>query len=144
MVRNAAVEVEKKTRTIKAAVKPASGIHHPKIFMGMLAGKPSTQMAGLGSIEESNSMVAEAIEEHVLDSEEATYEDPGEHAPRGFMAAGGGFHDGNASHWWDQKHPSFPSQTCSENTNWKTTNVHMSVEKEAIRKTTVRVNDPLE
>ena len=43
-------------------------------------GKPLTQMAGLGSSfqsEESNSVVAEAMEEYVLASAEAVYEDPG-------------------------------------------------------------------
>ena len=34
------------------------------------------------------------MEEYALDSEEAAYEDPGEHAPMRFMAAEGGFHDG--------------------------------------------------
>ena len=62
----------------------------------------------------------------------------------GFMASGGGFQDGNASHWWNQKHPSFPNQTCSENTNWETAAVHMSVAEEAIRKSTNRGNAPLE
>ena len=60
------------------------------------------------------------------------------------MAAGGGFPDGNVSHWWDQKHPSFPSQTCSENTNWDTATVCMSVAKEDIRNATGMVNAPLE
>ena len=60
-----------------------------------------------------------------------------------FMATGGVFHDGNDSHWWDQKHPSFPSQSSSENNNWDTTAVHMSVLEEAIRKATGRVNYPL-
>ena len=61
MVRNTAVEAEKKTRIIKAAVQSARGIRHPKKFMGMLAENPSTQMAGLGSsfkYEESNYMAA--------------------------------------------------------------------------------------
>ena len=48
LVRNAAVEAEKKTRIIKAAVQPASGSRHPKKLTGMLAGNPSTQMSGLG------------------------------------------------------------------------------------------------
>ena len=77
-------------------------------------------MAGLGSSfqsEESNSVVAEAMEEYVLASAEALYEDPGEQAPMCFMDAGGVFHDLNFYHWWDQKHPSFPSHTFSDNTN---------------------------
>ena len=36
LVRNATVESEKKTKTIKATVQPASGICHPKTFMGIL------------------------------------------------------------------------------------------------------------
>ena len=65
-------------------------------------------MAGLvGSFqsEESNSMIAEEMEEFSLDSAESAYEDPGEQAPMGFMASVGVFHNGNASHWWDKKHP---------------------------------------
>ena len=89
-------------------------------------------------------MVAEAMEEDSLASEEAVYEDPGEQAPMGFMAAGGGFHDGNVSHWWDQKDPSFSRQNFSDNTNWDTATVHMSVAEEAIRKSTGRFNAPLE
>ena len=62
----------------------------------------------------------------------------------GFMDVGGGFHDGNASHSCNQKHTSYPSHIFSENTNWQTASVHTSVTKEAIRKATGRVNDPLE
>ena len=71
LVRNVVVGSEKNIKTIKAAVKPASGGRHTNIFMVMLAGKPSTQMAGLGSsfkYEESNSMVAEEMEEYALAS----------------------------------------------------------------------------
>ena len=110
MVRNVAVGVEKKTRTIKAAVQPAIGSHHPKTFMVMLAGNPSTQMSVVFrsfQSEESNSMVAEEMEEYPLTSAKAVYEDPGEQVSMGFMAAGGGFHDRNASHWWDNKKPHF-------------------------------------
>ena len=62
-------------------------------------------MAGWGGsfqYEESNSIVAEAMEEYVLDSVKAAYEDTEEQAPMGFMTAGGGFHDGNYLHWWDK------------------------------------------
>ena len=62
----------------------------------------------------------------------------------GFRASGGIFNDENAYDWWDQKHPSFTNQTCSENTNWKAAAVCMSVDEEAIRKATGRVNSPLE
>ena len=75
MVRKAAVEAEKKIRTIKAAAQPVIGSRHPKTFMGMLAENPSTQMASLGSsfqYEESNYMVAEAMEEYTLASTEAS------------------------------------------------------------------------
>ena len=91
MVRNAVVEAEKKIRTIKAAVQPASGRHHPKTFMVMLAVNHSIQMSGLVSsfqYEESNSMVMESMEQYSLASEEAAYEDPWERAPMGFMSAG--------------------------------------------------------
>ena len=62
----------------------------------------------------------------------------------GFMAAGGGFRDGDVYHWWYQKQPSFTIQTCSENTNWDTATVRMSVDEEDIRNTTGRVNAALE
>ena len=61
----------------------------------------------------------------------------------GFMATGGVFHDENVSHWWDQKHPLFTSNTCSENTIWETAAVHMSVSEEVIKKEVGRVNAPL-
>ena len=74
----------------------------------MLAGNPSTQMSGLFSSfqsEESNSIVAEAMEGYALASAEANYEDPVEQSSIVFVAVGGLFHDRNYSHWWDQKHP---------------------------------------
>ena len=43
------------------------------------------------------------MEECSLTSVEAAYEDPGEQVPMLFMEAGGGFHDVNDSHWWDNK-----------------------------------------
>ena len=49
MFRNAAVEVEKNTRTIRMAVKPASGSRNPRTFMGILRVNTSIQIAGLGS-----------------------------------------------------------------------------------------------
>ena len=55
-------------------------------------------------------MVAEAIEEYALESEEASYEEPGEHKPMIFIASEVEYHDDrNASHWLDHKHPIFPS-----------------------------------
>ena len=62
----------------------------------------------------------------------------------GFMASGGQFHDGNASHRADQKQSSFPRWPYSYNTNWVTAVVCMIVSKEVIRKATVRVDTPLE
>ena len=108
MVRNAAVEAENKIRTIKAAVQPASGRHHPKTFMVMLAVNHSIKMSGLVSsfqYKESKSMVMESMEQYSLASEEVAYEYPWERAPMGFMSAGLVFHDVNASHYWEQKHP---------------------------------------
>ena len=95
------------------AVQPEIGSRHNKTFMVILGGNPSTQMGGLCSsfqYEESNSMEAEAMEEYMLASVEADYGYTGEQAPMGFMASGGGYHTGNASHCWDQKHSSFPNQ----------------------------------
>ena len=78
--------------------------------MGTLGGNPSTQMAGLESSfqsEENNSMLAEEIKEYALASAEEDYKEPGKHATMVFMYSGGEFHDGNDSHWEDQKQPSF-------------------------------------
>ena len=55
-------------------MQPERGSRYPETFVGMLAGKPSTQMSGLGSSfqsEESNSMVTETMEEYSLASTEA-------------------------------------------------------------------------
>ena len=74
--------------------------------MEMLAGTPRTQMSSLGSSfksDERNAMIEEVMEEYALAYVEAACEDPGEQAPMEFMAGGGGFHEGNVSHWWDQK-----------------------------------------
>ena len=84
------------------------------------------------------------MEEYALASVEAANENPGEQAPMVFMAEGGVFHNVYASHWWYQKQPSFPSQTFSDNTNWETAAVHMSMEEEAIIKATCRVNALME
>ena len=80
LVRNAAVEAENNTKTIKVLVQPGSGSHHTKTFIGTLEGNPSTQIYELGSSfqsDEINSMVAESIEEYALASAEAAYEDSG-------------------------------------------------------------------
>ena len=89
-------------------------------------------------------MVAEEMEEFALAYEEAAYEDPGEYMPMGFMATGRGFHDGNVSHWWYHKQPSFLNQTCPDNTNWETAAMHMSVAEDSIINATDRSNAPLE
>ena len=84
------------------------------------------------------------MEEYALASTEAAYEGPREQASIGSMAKGGGFNYGNVSHWWYQKHSSFISYNCSNNTNWETAAVHMSVTEEAIIKAKGRVNAPME
>ena len=48
LVRNAVADTENKRITIKMAVKPASRIHHTRIFMGMLGWNPKVQMYVLG------------------------------------------------------------------------------------------------
>ena len=148
MVRNTAVEVEINIITIKAGVKPATEIRHPRAFMGMLGRNPSTKMVGLGHIfkyEEKNSMVPESLGEYLLASEEVAYEETGEQALMVFMASEGEYHEyRNASRWLDQKIPSFTNHTFLENTNWDTVAVHTSVDKEAIIKAIGRVNIPLE
>ena len=81
LVRNAAVESEKKTRTIKMGVEPDIGSRHIRTFMGMLGGNPSIKMAGLGGrfqFKEKNSMVTELLKYNALASAEAYYEYPGE------------------------------------------------------------------
>ena len=55
-----------------------------------------------------------------------------------FMDSGGEFNDENASHWATQKYPSFPRSTYSDNTNWETADVYMSVAEESIIKATCR------
>ena len=80
----------------------------------------------------------------MLAPSEAAYKDPGEQAPMVFMASVGWGCDGNAYHWWEQKHPSFPNQTCSYNTNWETGAVHISGVEESVIKATVSVNSPLD
>ena len=60
------------------------------------------------------------------------------------IASGGGFHDGNYSNCWDHKYTSFTNQNCSENTNWETSALCMSVAEEAIRKAICTVNTPME
>ena len=74
MVKNASVEAEKKTRTIKEAVQRASGNRNPKTFMGIISGNHSKQIDGLGSTfqyDESNYIIAEAMEEYILASTKA-------------------------------------------------------------------------
>ena len=63
----------------------------------------------------------------------------------GFMASRGNFYEArNDSHWLYQKHPSFTIPTFSENTNWDTAAMCMSVAEEAIIKSTGSINAPLE
>ena len=49
LVKNAAVEAEKNTRTIKVAVQPAIGSRHPRKLIGTIGRNPSTKMDGLCS-----------------------------------------------------------------------------------------------
>ena len=80
LVINAPLGALKKTRTIKLAVQLASRIRYPRTFVVMLWGNPSSQLAGLGSSfqsEESNSMIAEVMEEYALTFAESAYEDQG-------------------------------------------------------------------
>ena len=68
--------------------------------MVIIGGNPSIQISGLTSsfrFEEYSSMSLEALDEYVLAYSEAYYKDPGEQAPMGFMASGGGFHHLNSS-----------------------------------------------
>ena len=122
LVRNAAVEAENKTRTIKALVQPESRIHHTITLIGMLGGKPSINMAGLGIIFKSmdnNSMVSEALGEYVLASAEASYEDTGKHAPIVFMESVEEHHEYvNFTHWLDHKTLHFPAQLSQRKPNW--------------------------
>ena len=61
-----------------------------------------------------------------------------------FMASGEEYHEAkNSSQWLDQKRSLFTSQNFSENTNWETAAIHMSVNEEATRKETGQVNTPL-
>ena len=55
-------------------------------------GNLSIKTAGFSIIfqyESNNSMLAYTMEEYILDSSEAAYENHGEQAPRGFMSLGG-------------------------------------------------------
>ena len=57
------------------AVQPESGSRHPKTFVGMLVGKHSTKMTGLGSsfqYEVIKSMVSGAMGKYALTSAEAS------------------------------------------------------------------------
>ena len=72
-------------------------------------------------------MMSEALEEYELSSAESVFEDPNQQAQMEFMASGGEFHYGNTSHWADQKRHTFPRSTYSDNNNWGTTAICMSV-----------------
>ena len=63
----------------------------------------------------------------------------------GFMSPGGEYHESrNASHWLNQKQPSFTSPTLSKNNNWETVEACMSKSKEDKIMATGRVNAPCE
>ena len=92
LVRNAAVEAEKKIRTIKGLLQPEGGNLHHRTFTSIPGVRTSIKTAGFSSIFEAainNSMVAETMEEYVIASTEVAYKNPVEQAPDGFMASGG-------------------------------------------------------
>ena len=62
-----------------------------------------------------------------------------------FMASGGEIKGSeNKSPWMDRKRPDLPSLTGTNNTNWETAAVKMSVDEGAIRKATDKFNNPVE
>ena len=74
------METEKKIITIKSAVQPVGGGLYHKAFMSMPRGGVSIKTAVLSSSFQSEGkkpMVAETMEEYVLDSTEVAYENPG-------------------------------------------------------------------
>ena len=65
-------------------------------------------------------MLEETLEEYALDSAEEAYKNPGEQAPMGIMALGGGILvSENTSPWMDQKHSSLPHPTGTNNNRWE-------------------------
>ena len=69
MFRNAAMELENKTRTTKVAIQEETGRHNTRKFTGIVGGNTSIKMAVLGSIfqaGDNNSLIVEALEECVL------------------------------------------------------------------------------
>ena len=90
-------------------------------------------------------MLEEAMQKFALDSSKLYHEDPGEQAQMRLMDSGKKYHEArNYYHQLYQKQPSFHIPTCSENTNWDTAAMNMSLDEEAIRKATDRVDAPLE
>ena len=148
LVRNAALEAEKNTRTIKSAIQPAGGSFHHWTFTSMPGGIPSIKTADLSSSfqsEENNSTETETMEEYALASAGSDYENPGEQEPMGFMESGGEILGSeNTPPCMKRKHSSFPSLTGTKNTNWETAAVYMSVDEEATRKATGGLNTPVE
>ena len=88
-------------------------------------------MAVLGSIfksEENIFLSAETLEEYALASTEAAYVNTGEQALIGLMGLGGEIQvSENISPWIDREHSSFPYMTGTNNANWETADMHMSV-----------------
>ena len=90
-------------------------------------------------------MVAETMDEYVLASAEAAYNNTGEKATIGFMASGGGIKGSeNTPPWMDRKCLSFPYLTGTNNINWDTAAVCISIDEEATIKVTGRFNTPVE
>ena len=81
------------------------------------------------------------MKEYALASKEENYEDPGQQEPIIFMASEGEFNDvRNASFWEDKKNPSFTRLTYSDDTNWYTKAVCMSVVEYSLIKSIDRFN----
>ena len=89
-------------------------------------------------------MVAETMGDCTLASAEAAYENPWEQAPMGFMESSVEIQGSeNTPPWMDRKRSYFTSLNGTENTNWKTAAVCMSMAEEAIIKATSRFNTPV-
>ena len=76
---------------------------------------------------------------------EASYENPGQQSAMGLIDLGGEIQGSeNTPPWMDQKRSSFPSLTGTDNTNWDTVAICMSMVEDAIRKPTDSFNTPVD
>ena len=108
-------------------------------------------MAGLSSSfksEESNYMSSKTMEEYALSYAEADYLDPGEQVPMEFMTSGGEVQvSENTYPWMELKWTEmliFLLPDCQQEYQMGDPAVHMSVDKEVIRKAKGRFNTPVE